>query len=476
MSQTLARVNCPSCGQPFGTPVEQIIDVEVDPSAKSRVLTGQVNVAVCPHCGAMGGLSVPFLYHDPARELALVMMPMEAGRTEVERQKVIGALSRAVMSQMPPEQRKGYLLNPQVFFSLDSVVKKVLEAEGITEEMIEAQRAKLELLQMLMATPVEERPALVQENAALLDAEFFQIMHANMAQVESIGRQDVLRGLLDLRAMLFEETEMGRRLAVQARAVQTLRENPTREKLLSLLVEVEDRETREVLVTLGQSLMDYFFFQSLTRRIEEQKDATERQRLEALRKEVIDIREDLRVQMQQVFAEKESLIHDLLVSENRELLARRRMADMDELFFSVLVAERERAQEAGDVEAAAELEAVWKLVMGLVEASVPPEVRFLEEIMGAEDEAALRAIFEQNQQFVNPALLDLLTQVEAQLQEQGENEAALRASRARSVASTMVQAAAAKPAPAPQPGPPPAPPEDQAAGEKRRPSGLLIAK
>ena len=37
MPQYYAAVNCPACGARFQTPVEQILDVRVDPQAKSRI-------------------------------------------------------------------------------------------------------------------------------------------------------------------------------------------------------------------------------------------------------------------------------------------------------------------------------------------------------------------------------------------------------------------------------------------------------
>ena len=81
MSQVfVARITCPSCQNQFQAPVEQVLDVSNDPSARMRVLNGLVNVAGCPHCGMRVALSLPFLYHDPEKELALVYMPMEAGR------------------------------------------------------------------------------------------------------------------------------------------------------------------------------------------------------------------------------------------------------------------------------------------------------------------------------------------------------------------------------------------------------------
>jgi hypothetical protein len=176
----VARVTCPNCQTQFQVPIEQILDVQADPEAKVRVLNGLVNLAVCPNCRTGGTLNLPFLYHDPEKELALVYMPMEAGRDDLQRQQAIGKLTGAVMNSLPPEQRKGYLLQPQVFLTMENLFNRVLEADGVTPEMIAAQKAKADLLKrMIEATSDEVLEAIIKENDEAIDAEFFGILTAN---------------------------------------------------------------------------------------------------------------------------------------------------------------------------------------------------------------------------------------------------------------------------------------------------------
>lgn len=461
MSQFMARITCPNCRQPFGAPLEQVLDVEVDPSAKARLLSGQVNTVVCPHCGAAGAVNVPFLYHDPSKELAFVFMPMESGRTDVERQQAIGALSRSVMNQMPPEQRKGYLLDPKVFFSYDSLVKAVLEADGVTEEMLEAQRARVDLLRRFMETSSdEERAALLEENESLVDEDFFRILTANLVELEAAGVQDAVQRMVEVRDFLFQRTPAGRRLAARAEAIEALSQEPTREKLLDLLLEHTDSQTREALVVFGQPLVDYFFFQALSRRIEEAEDEEERKRLEEVRRHVMEVRERLREEARQVVAAKLSLIRDLLATEKPELLARRRLADLDELFFSVLGAEIEKAHEEGDADAVVRLQEIWQLTMGLLRSQVPPEIALLTAVLEAEDDQEVRQILDANRRLVGEAFLTLLERVIQQMRETGEEEAAKRAETALGIARSMA-APGAKPRKTP---------------EKKPPSGLEIAR
>ncbi|MCS7177938.1 MAG: CpXC domain-containing protein [Anaerolineae bacterium] len=457
--QLIARVTCPNCRTTFGIPIEQVLDVEIDPSAKARLLAGQVNLAICPTCGFASVLEVPFIYHDPRKELALVYMPMAAGRTDMERQQAIGALSRAVMSTLPQEQRKSYLINPQVFLSYESLVNRVLEADGITQEMIQAQRDRADLLRRLLeaATP-EERMALVRENEAMLDENFFRILSLNLEQADALGRGEVFQKLMEIRTLLLEQTAVGRKLAARSRALQALQAEPTREKLLDLLVETEDPATRAVLVTFGQPLVDYLFFQKLTQRIESATDEGVRQRLEALREEVMGIREQIRAQAREEVQTKRHLLRDLLTSEQPELLARRRLVELDDLFLSVLASEIESAQQAGDRETLSRLQEVWQLVMRLLQEQVPPELLLLTQLMEAPDEETMRQVLENNARLLNSSFLALLERVEQDMRGRGEEEVARKAARALELARTIT----------------PAQPEEKR--PPQRPSGLVMVR
>ena len=152
VNRMVATVPCPRCQGQFQAQVETVIDVKADPSAKGRMMNGAVNLATCPQCGNRVMLQLPFIYHDAEKELALIYAPMSAGQDEAARQKAIGQLTKGVMDNLPPADRKGYLLQPQEFLTLENLVKKVLEAEGITDEVIAEQQEKLELLQRLVDT------------------------------------------------------------------------------------------------------------------------------------------------------------------------------------------------------------------------------------------------------------------------------------------------------------------------------------
>ncbi len=423
----LARVTCPGCRNPFDTPVEQVLDVRDDPSGKIRVLNGLVNVAACPHCGVRGALNLPFLYHDPDNELALLYMPLEAGRSDLERQQAIGKLTSTVMDSLPPEERKMYLLQPQIFLTLENLANKILEADGVTPEMIEQQRARVELLQrMLDSTSDEVLEAMIKENDASIDAGFFRLLGVNLEIAQATGRAADMRQILAVRGKLLELSSEGQVVSARGEMVEALRTQPTREKLLDLLIQAPDEPTRGLLITLGRPLLDYSFFQALTARIESAPDEAEQERLKGLRKEVLDVRDRLDEATRALHEARAGLLRDLLLSDDRETLARRLLPELDEVFLNVLATNLEEARASGNGQIVEALQSIWDLILRLTEESMPPEVRFLNRLMDAEEETEVERLLQENRDLVTERLIQFMEETEASIREQGALETAER--------------------------------------------------
>jgi hypothetical protein len=49
---TGAQVQCPNCGAAYVVPIFTIIDLGVNPELLNPLLGGQINMAICPTCGA----------------------------------------------------------------------------------------------------------------------------------------------------------------------------------------------------------------------------------------------------------------------------------------------------------------------------------------------------------------------------------------------------------------------------------------
>ncbi len=170
------RISCPNCRQPITAEVDQLIDVGADPSMKQRFLSGAVNFVECPLCKYQGQLSTVLVYHDPDKELLLTFIPPEMGIPRDEQERIIGSLINQSINRLPQEKRKGYLLRPQQTLTMQGLVERVLEGDGITKEMIEAQQKKLHLLQRLVEASPESTIDIVKQVDAEIDGEFFALL------------------------------------------------------------------------------------------------------------------------------------------------------------------------------------------------------------------------------------------------------------------------------------------------------------
>lgn len=261
MTRTIPmQVQCPVCQRPFGVQVEQMIDVGSDPTGKERLLSGQVNVAICPQCGNGGMLNAPLLYHDPAHDMLLAFVPMEMNLPQEQREQLIGGLTRNLMSQIPAEARKGYLFSPQVMLTMDGLVEQILRAEGIPAEVLEMQRKQSQLLSRLLAASEAEFPPLVKAHDGEIDERFFQMLAAAIDSVQRAGRQDEVQQLVQIRNRLLLLASWSRQRGITAEALD---EQQARVDLIEQFLATEESQW-DTLAREQDQRVDYGFFQLLT--------------------------------------------------------------------------------------------------------------------------------------------------------------------------------------------------------------------
>lgn len=423
----IANVKCPNCQRPFQARVEQVLDAGKDPSARSRVLNGLVNKAVCPHCKSPSTLVLPYMYHDADKELALIQMPLQAGRSELERQQAIGRITQSVLNSLPAEKRKGYLLQPQVFLTHENMVNKILEAEGVTSEMIEEQKAKAALLQRMIGASSEDvLEAMAKENDASIDPVFFQMLERTIQVTQAAGDTLGAQKVQLLRNKLMDLSSEGRVIRERSKVVDALRDAPTREKLLELLIQSRERETRELLVMVGQQLVDYPFFQMITAKIEAASD-DEKHQLVALRSEILEIRDEITQRARAVMEARSELLRELLVSKDPVALAQRRFSELDRAFLGVLSSNLEEARTSGSEDAVKALQAIWALTVRLMEEAMPPQIKLFRQLMSIDNDEEMEKALEENRDLVTEELAELIERAHAEMVKSDQEEEAGRA-------------------------------------------------
>jgi hypothetical protein len=439
-TRQIAPVVCPACGERFTAPIESIIDVGRDPSLKTRFLQGRLNIAQCPRCGSQGAMTAPILYHDPAHEMALVLMPQDLHLHNDDQQKLIGDLTNSLLSSLPPEQRKGYLLNPKIFLTMQSLVNTVLQAEGITPEMIERQQAKVQLIdQLLRASDEESLRKLAKEHDSELDYEFFQVLTAWAQTAHSDGRADVAQALLGLRSLLAEWSSGGRAALAQVDASLGLGESITREELLARLQAAQSDEEFEELIAAGRPLLDYAFFQGLTAQMEAAGDPESTARLKALRSRILDTTARQDEEARTAMKHAADLLNAMLKAEDPQTFARQHLDEIDDAFFTILSANIQRAEAEKRDNMSQALHRIGDMVMALLEEQLPPEIRLLNQLLAAPDLDSARQLLESERSAITPQFVATLGQIIAKLEADGNADAAAHMKQIKSQAEIMAQ-------------------------------------
>lgn len=412
------RISCPNCRQPLIAELDQVFDAGRDPTAKAKLTSGAFNLVRCPHCGYQGNLATPIVYHDPQKELLLTFFPGELGLPRNEQERILGALINQVVNSLPQEKRKAYLLQPQSFLTLQSLIERVLEADGITREMIQAQQQRLNLLQRLLAASPDGRDELIKSEAKLLDAEFFTLVARLGQAAAASGDQSSANKIAELQRELLEKTEFGKEIQDQAKEIEaamaSLRElgdEITREKLLDLLVNAPNDTRLSVLVSLLRPGLDYQFFQLLSERIDRAR-SDGRARLINLREKLLEMTREIDRHTEARAAQAQQLLNQLVQAENPEQALLQVLPNIDDLFMNVLAAAIEAARKQGDLERLSRLQRIEDLIQ---QATTPPEIEFIEQLLAAPDETARQRLLEENKELITQELLDTLTNIAAQV-------------------------------------------------------------
>ncbi len=262
------QISCPQCRQPIVAIVEQLFDITSDPGAKQRLLGGVSNYAVCRACGFNGHLATPIVYHDNAKELLLTYFPPELSLPVNEQERIVGPMITQVTNKLPPEKRKGYLLRPQSFLTYQSLMERILGADGITPEMIQNQQKRITLVERLLsATSSEARSVILMEQAALIDAEFFTIFNRLVEGAGASGQEQASRQVDEIQKQLLAETEYGRSIAAQSseiqEAVKTLQavgKDLDRDKLMQIIIDAPNETAPQCLGQHDSSRLGLYVF------------------------------------------------------------------------------------------------------------------------------------------------------------------------------------------------------------------------
>ena len=411
---TIARVTCPNCGTRFQVPVEQILDPRVDPTVTERLLSGAVNIAQCPRCGYLAPLDLPLLYHDPEKEVALLYIPLSAGKTEAERQQAAGKLTRQLMDRLPPEERKGYLFKPETFVSMQSLIKRVYELEGIDEATLAKREAQSRLLEAMLTAEPERWETILNEQGEVVDEEFFALLLSLKSRFQALKEAGVQleaseEEKLDRLIAFFLERDARFRAMMKAKeAIDDFIRHPSYEKMVdAFLAQTSDKDI-EALAAVTYDKLDYNFFNEFVRRIEAAETEEEKEALREARRRVLAARDKLQEEERKIMERRLQLLQKLLETEEPRKMVLSHLGEIDDPFFSTLLQAIAVAEEEGNTPLADRLRKILELVMEIIEQNMPPQIRLARKLAATRDEATIETLLRQNASLVDAELVDLL--------------------------------------------------------------------
>jgi CpXC motif protein len=365
-------VRCPNCRQPVQANIYSIIDVGKQPPLKDALLRGQINAINCPHCGYRGMVGNPVLYHDPAKQLALVLMPMELGLKRDEEERQIGKLTNALIESTPQEQRKMYMFQPKTMLTWQRLTEAILEADGITKEMLDKQAAQVRLLEDLLKSAGSEAEfkQAIEAHKDQINQEFVDLVAALAQSTASGGDQQGATQLLGVADTVARELQLKSPVGGPANADELIEE---------FLGVGNDDELREI-VTAARPALDYAFYQALTSKIESSQ-GEEAAKLKELREKLLKLTDEIDREMESAMRSGTQLLQQILQSPNPKDTIRQNIERIDDSFMVVLQANLQQAAEQKQEQAMKALQEIYQEVVSQLEGRMPPDLKLVNQLL-----------------------------------------------------------------------------------------------
>jgi len=424
---------CPKCHQPVVVELTRLFDLNTDPDAKQKLLSGSANFLACTSCGYQGPLPTPIVYHDPDKELLLTFFPPELSVPVNEQEKMIGPLIKKVVDDLPLEKRKAYIFRPQTMLTQQRLFEQILEADGITPEMMKAQQDRLNLIQRLAMISEESLPQAISQEDTLIDDQLFMLLSKLIEASSASNDENSAKKLGILHQNLLEHSTFGKELQEQTRETQKAiadlqeadKKGLTRESLLDLVINAADSDIQLVtIVSMARGGMDYAFFQLLTDKIEH-ADADQSKSLVILRDKVLDLTQEIDNALKEQTAQAQILLKEIIEAENIEETAQKSLPKMTQVFVELLRNEIQEAQKTKDQPRLDKLGKVVAVVQAAGTSSA--YISLIEALIQAPDDSSLNTILDDATEVINEEFVQFLSGLTNQIESQGNQpEAAKR--------------------------------------------------
>jgi hypothetical protein len=357
-------------------------------------------------------LAAPLIYHDAAKQLCLVYFPQELNSRPNEQERFVGEATSFLMRSLPADAPRSHLLAPRRFLTLPSLLDAVLEADGISRETLNRQRAQIELISELAGLLTDDAAFsdLVEQRWEELTPEFFATL---AAFIEATPPQQS-----EAQTMLLQLQE---RLMAQLGGYT--HDDAELEQAIDRLIAVSDAELEPVVADL-RAMIDYGFYQRWNARIEAAEAAGQPEQaalLESRRARLLTVVEELDRQAQAMFESGSKLLDELFATPDPLAALHERADRVDEAFMMVLSANAAAAQRADRTDLVEQFGQLAEAALGIIQERMTPEDRFINELLAAETPQQATRMLRTSVAKITPDLVNRLNELATQ-EEQHTNK------------------------------------------------------
>lgn len=373
------QVSCPNCQSPIRVGIVSFIDADMFPQLKNILIGGRINSASCQSCGTPVMLAAPLVYHDASKQFCFVHIPQQilASAQASDMERYVGSITNALMQQLPPEAPRGYLLNPKRFLTMQTLVEAVLEGDGVTKEMLEAQRKRVDIISQLLEGMMQGDEALLkvlEANHADMDEEFTSTLNAFVEASHASGDPEGIQQLSALQSKIAQFVG-GENIAQYNILIEKLLANP-------------DADARTQLIKTHQEIIDYTFFDLITNRFNaanEAGDTALAESINTMREHVLALYEEIQAGLEAAYIRAGALLDSVFGADDMSIVLQEHLDQLDEVWDILVDGQRSMAERAGDQASADRLAQIIALTKTIKESALTPEDRVVNALIESEN-------------------------------------------------------------------------------------------
>jgi hypothetical protein len=236
--------------------------------------------------------------------------------------------------------------------------------------------------------------------------------------------------LTNVQARLYRETDVGRRLEKQQKALHEFNQEVrqadglTPDLLLKhVLTNRNDESVVIAIIMAGHNAFNYQFFLLLSERIEKrQKAGIDASELLSLRESLLNIQQEMEQRSKGELEKAQKILLSILESNDKVSSVKANLSNIDDTVLYILSASIQQAEQQGDTDRTLALQEIQAIIANEVEQQAPPEIRMVNRLVRAQNLEEQQKILDENSELIRPELVQMLNLLAEDAENRGQED------------------------------------------------------